>query len=101
MSAVIREPKAPREPQASTAAVQELRKGLRAIDEKHAAAQEEIAAVAGKLGATIGRYNQMQPLIAGGAAGLATATRVWKRAASRFKYNTRNCFGSDAFWFNY
>ena len=56
MSAVIREPKAPREPQASTAAVQELRKGLRAILEKQATAQEEIASVAGKLGATIGRY---------------------------------------------
>ena len=43
----------------------------------------------------------MKPLIAGEAAGLATATRVWKRADSRFKYNTRNCFGFDSFWFNY
>ena len=75
MSAVIREPKAPREPQASTAAVQELRKGLRAIDEKHAAAQEEIAAVVGKLGGAVERYNQMQPFIAGESAGFVTATR--------------------------
>ena len=72
-------------PDASTAAVQELGKGLRAIHEKYAATQEEIAAEAGKLGAAVGRYNQMLSLIAGGAAGLATATGVWKRAASRLK----------------
>ena len=40
-------------PDASTSAVQELGKGLRVNHEKHAATQEEIAAVAGKLGAAV------------------------------------------------
>ena len=74
-SALIREPQAPREPDTSTAAVHELRERLRVINEPPAATQEEIAAVVGKLGGAVERYNQMQPLIAGESAGFVTATR--------------------------
>ena len=73
--ALIREPQAPRELDTSTAAVHEQREGLRVIHEQAAETQEEIAAVAGKLGATVKRYNQMQPLVAGESGGLATAMR--------------------------
>ena len=100
-SELIREPQAPRELETSTAAVHEQREGLRVIHEQPVATQEEIAAVARKLGAAVKRYNQMQPLIEGESAGFATATRGWRRAASRLDLNSRNGVGFVVFVFNY
>ena len=94
LPALIRGLQATRQPDASTAAVYELREELRAIHEKLAATQEEIGGVAGDWKAAVEMYHQMQCLSPGGggreASGLAAATRGWSGEAARSDENARS-----------
>ena len=86
LPALIRDLHVTREPDASTAAVPNLREKLRVIHEQLAATPEDITAVADDREAAVEMYYHMQISITGGrrgeAAGLATSTGGWRRAAA-------------------